>query len=59
MGYSLKIQTGGWGHGISRGIKKKECGNSIQSLKKSHTSEEGGAHFRISFSHLLMNLENK
>ena len=27
--------------------------------KKSHTCEEGGAHLRISFSHLLMNLKNK
>ena len=26
--------------------------------KKSHTCE-GGAHLRISFSHLLMNLKNK
>ena len=27
--------------------------------EKSHTCEEGGAHFRISFWHLLMNLKNK
>ena len=27
--------------------------------KKSHTYEEGGAHLRISFWHLLMNLKNK
>ena len=27
--------------------------------KKSHTCEEGGAHLRISFWHLLMNLKNK
>ena len=27
--------------------------------KKSHTCEEGEAHLRISFSHLLMNLKNK
>ena len=26
---------------------------------KSHTCEEGGAHFRISFWHSLMNLKNK
>ena len=26
--------------------------------KKSHTSEEGGAHLRISFSHSLINLKN-
>ena len=26
-------------------------------LQKSHTSEEGGAHLRISFWHLLMNFE--
>ena len=29
-----------------------------RSLKKSHTCEEGGAHLRISFWHLLMNLKN-
>ena len=27
--------------------------------KKSHTCEEGGAHLRSSFKHLLMNLKNK
>ena len=27
--------------------------------KKSHTCEEGEAHLRISFWHLLMNLKNK
>ena len=27
--------------------------------EKSHTCEEGGANFRISFWHLLMNLKNK
>ena len=27
-------------------------------FEKSHTSEEGGAHLRISFWHLLMNLKN-
>ena len=27
--------------------------------QKSRTCEEGGAHFRISFWHLLMNLKNK
>ena len=27
--------------------------------KKSHTCEEGGAHLRTSFWHLLMNLKNK
>ena len=27
--------------------------------KKSHTCEEGGAHIRISFWHLLMNLKKK
>ena len=27
--------------------------------KKSHTCEEGGAHLRISFWHLLMNLKDK
>ena len=26
--------------------------------KKSHTSEKGGAHLRISFLHLLINLKN-
>ena len=26
---------------------------------KSHTCEEGGAHLKISFWHLLMNLKNK
>ena len=26
-------------------------------MKKSHTCEEGGAHLRISFWHLLMNFE--
>ena len=31
----------------------------VSCKKKSHTSEEGGAHFRISFWHLLMNLKNK
>ena len=29
----------------------------IQVLKKSNTSEESGAHLRISFWHLLMNFE--
>ena len=28
-------------------------------MKRSHTSEEGGAHLRISFWYLLMNLKNK
>ena len=28
-------------------------------LQKSHTSEEGGSHLRISFWHLLMNFENQ
>ena len=28
-------------------------------LQKSHTSEEGGAHHRISFLHLLMSFENQ
>ena len=28
-------------------------------MKKSHTCEEGGAHLRISFWHLLMHLKNK
>ena len=34
---------------------------SIQQIEiiKSHTCEEGGAHLRISFWHLLMNLKNK
>ena len=31
----------------------------LKKSKKSHTCEEGGAHFRISFWHLLMNLKNK
>ena len=30
-----------------------------QYKKKSRTCEEGGAHLRISFWHLLMNLKNK
>ena len=30
-----------------------------QKNEKSHTCEQGGAHFRISFWHLLMNLKNK
>ena len=28
-------------------------------FEKLHTSEEGGAHLRISFWHLLTNLKNK
>ena len=28
-------------------------------IKKSHTCEEGGAHLKISFWHLLMNMKNK
>ena len=32
---------------------------SFEIYKKSHTCEEGGAHLRISFWHLLMNLKNK
>ena len=28
-------------------------------MKRSHTCEEGGAHLRISFWYLLMNLKNK
>ena len=31
----------------------------IYIVKKSHTCEEGGAHLRISFWHLLMTLTNK
>ena len=31
----------------------------FEKMKKSHTCEEGGAHLRISFWHLLMNLKNK
>ena len=31
--------------------------NSNNSKKKSHICEEGGAHLRISFWHLLMNLK--
>ena len=30
----------------------------MQKIEKSHTCEEGGAHLRISFWHLLMNLKN-
>ena len=30
---------------------------SIEGMKKSHMCEEGGAHLRISFWHLLMNFE--
>ena len=30
-----------------------------ESSKKSHICEDGGAHLRISFWHLLMNLKNK
>ena len=33
--------------------------SSFEIYKKSHTCEEGGAHLRISFWHLLMNLKNK
>ena len=29
------------------------------SVEKLHICEEGGAHLRISFGHLLMNLKNK
>ena len=36
-----------------------ECNIIFTSNKKSHTCEEGGAHLRISFWHLLMNLKNK
>ena len=31
----------------------------VQFFKKSNPCEEGGAHLRISFQHLLMNLKNK
>ena len=41
----LNIQTN---HGWEKILKKK-----------SHTCEEGGAHLRISFWHLLMNFKNK
>ena len=37
----------------------KRSTNEVQKQKKSHTCEEGGAHLRISFWHLLMNLKNK
>ena len=30
----------------------------LEANEKSHTCEEGGAHLRISFWHLLMNLKN-
>ena len=33
--------------------------SSFEIYKKSHTCEEDGAHLRISFWHLLMNLKNK
>ena len=33
--------------------------NQVLSGNKSYTCEEGGAHLRISFWHLLMNLKNK
>ena len=36
--------------------KKKKI---IEHNEKSHTCEEGGAHLKISFWHLLMNLKNK
>ena len=38
---------------------RKYLKNTIVLQIKSHTSEEGGAHLRISFWHLLMNLKNK
>ena len=31
----------------------------LEFIKKSHTCEEGGAHLRISFWQLSMNLKNK
>ena len=37
---------------VTKLFEKKEYVN-----KKSHTCEEGGAHLRISFWHLLMNFE--
>ena len=41
---------------LTKNIKQKYK-NKKKTKKKSHTYEEGGAHFRISFWHLLMNLK--
>ena len=40
-------------------ILKKKMFSCLPFKKKSNTYEEGGAHLRISFQHLWMNLENK
>ena len=36
---------------------KSVSSNVLVKLEKPHTCEEGGAHLRISFWHLLMNIE--
>ena len=44
---------------VQKQLINKSSFQKLFSLQKSHTCEEGGAHLRISFLNLLMNLKNK
>ena len=45
-------------HDVTYNLSRRNNAHS-DIYKKSHTREEGGAHLRISFWYLLMNLKNK